>query len=140
MELPEEEYLSWAQKRRIPLPSEATDQYMLIRIDDFHRVRRSVQELPSSHENIPAAYFALFGAAVAIGVAVPPLLTATGLPSWIVPTFIVSACALCVLGLILTIIAHVLKKDKKKEAADIVQEMEKIEANYRGRKSAGTNG
>jgi protein-S-isoprenylcysteine O-methyltransferase Ste14 len=139
MDSPEEEYLSWAPKRRIPLPSESTDEYMLVRIYDFHRLRRSIEELSPPHENIPAAYFALFGAALAIGVAIPPLLTASNLPSWVVPTFIVSAGAFFVLGLILTIVARTLRKGRKEDAKEIAQEMRVIEESYRGKKSANPN-
>jgi hypothetical protein len=133
----EEEYLDWAPKRRIPLPPEAADEYMLVRIHDFQRLRKRIDEaLSPRHENIPAAYFALFGAALATGVAVPPLLTASGLPTWIIPTFIVSASAFLALGLILVFVARILRKGQRRTTSEIAQEMRDIEETYRGNKFA----
>jgi hypothetical protein len=132
-----EEYLDWVPKRRIPLPPEAADEYMLVRSRDFERLRKRInEELSPRHENVPAAYFALFGAALATGVAVPPLLTAKGLPSWIIPTFVVSASAFLALGLILVFVARTLRKGQRRVASEIVQEMRDIEETYRGKKFA----
>jgi hypothetical protein len=134
MSAPDEEYLNWDRKSRISLPSKDADEYMLIPVREFQRLRKRVEKaLSSSHESISAAYFALFGAAVSMGVAIPPLLTANGLPSWIIPTFIVSAVAFLVLGLVLVLVAWTLNKGRKGAASEIAQDMRDIEAVYSGR-------
>jgi hypothetical protein len=136
MSSPEKEYINWAPKRRIPLPSEAEDERILVRIRDFERIQKHVgEELPSRHDNIPAAYFALFGAALATGIAVPPLMTARGLPTWIIPTFIVSASAFLVLGLTLVLIARVILKDQRRAVSEIVLEMEDIKKDCLGKRN-----
>jgi hypothetical protein len=133
----DEEYLNWAPKRRIPLPSEAADGYILVRVRDFQRLRRRIdEELTPHHENISAAYFTLFGAAVATGVAVPSLLTASDLPNWLIPTFIVSATAFLLLGFVLALMAYNLKRGKRRTASEIAQEMREIEESSRGKKTA----
>jgi|SRR6266496_207996 len=134
----EEDYLDWFQKRRIPLPSEAADEYMLVPIRDFQRLYKRIgRELPPRHENIPIAYSTLFGAALATGVAVPPLLTANGLPSWIIPTFVVSGSAFLVLALVLLLVARSLGQGQRRLASEIAQEMRDIEETYHGKRFAG---
>jgi hypothetical protein len=137
MSAPDEEYLNWDRKSRISLPSKDADEYMLIPVREFQRLRKRIDEAQlSGHESIPAAYSALFGAALATSVAIPPLLTANGLPSWIIPTFIVSAAAFLVLGLTLVLIARMLSKRQKGAASGIAQDMQDIEATYSGRNPA----
>jgi hypothetical protein len=131
----EDGYLDWERTSRIALPSKAVDEYMLVPVREFRRLHRRIdEELSPRHESIPGAYFALFGAAIATGVAIPPLLTASGLPSWIIPTFIVSAGAFLVLGLALVLVSRSLDSEQKKSASEIAQEMCNIEAIYSSRK------
>ncbi len=139
----DDKFLDWdPPKQRIPVPSD--EKYMLVRTHDFQRLRKRVaEELSPRHENIPAAYFTLFGAAVATGVSVPPLLRAHGLPSWIASIFIVSAGAFLVLGLILVFLDRTLKNGQKQVAAEVAQEMLELEESCRGEKfsdSIGRNG
>ena len=106
---------------------------MLVRIRDFQRIQKRIEdELTPRHENIPAAYFALFGATLATGAAVPSLFTASGLATWIIPTFIVSASAFLVLGVVLVIVARALRSGQGKAASEIAQEMREIETPHRG--------
>jgi hypothetical protein len=129
------EYLNWFQERRIPLPSDATDEYMLVPIRDFQRLYRRIdEELASRHENIPIAYSTLFGAALATGLAIPPLLTANGLPDWIIPTFVVSASAFLILALSLLLVARTLRQGRRRAASEIAQEMRDIEKSCRGKR------
>jgi hypothetical protein len=133
----DDDYIDWAPKRRIPLPSADVDQYMIVPIRDFERLRKLIdEELSPRRDNLPAAYFALFGAAVTAGVGVPPLMTANGLPTWIIPTFIVSACAFFVLGLILLLVDHTVGEGRKSRAAKIAKEAREIEETYRGKRPA----
>jgi hypothetical protein len=109
---------------------------MLVPVWEFRRLRKHVEEeLAPRHEGIPGAYFTLFGAAIATGVAIPPLLTASGLPDWIIPTFIVSASAFLLLGVALVLLSRTLSAGKKKNASEIVQDMRTIEATYIGGKA-----
>ena len=118
------------------MPSESADEYMLVRIHDLQRIRKRIdEELSPRHENISAGYFALFGAALATGVAVPPLLTASGLPSWIIPTFIVSASSFLVLGLVLVFVSCTVRKGQKRAGSEVAQEMRDLEETYRGKKT-----
>ena len=138
MNSPGKDYLNWFQERRIPLPLEA-DEYMLVPARDFQRLKKRIQEeLPPRHDSIPIAYSILLGASLATGVAVPSLLTARGLPSWIIPTFIVSAGAFLLLALVLIFIGHSIARGQRNIASEIAQEMEEIEETYRGKKLAGT--
>jgi hypothetical protein len=132
------EYLNWRQERRISLPLEP-DEYMLVPTRDFRRLKKRVlEELPPRHDGIPIAYSSLLGASLATGVAIPSLLAARGLPSWIMPTFIVSAGAFLLLALALILIDHSLKKGRRNTASEIAQEMQSIEASYRSKENAGT--
>jgi hypothetical protein len=136
MSSPEEEYLDWAPRWRIPLPSDEAEKYVVINIRDVRRLRKRIeQELSPRREIISTAYFALFGAALATGASVPPLLIANGLPSWISSIFIVSASSFLILGLILVLIDRTLRKSRGKATSEIAQEMRDIEESYRGRKS-----
>jgi hypothetical protein len=65
------------------------------------------------------------------------------LSSWIASTFIVSAGAFLVLGLILVFLDRTLKKGQKQVAAEVAQEMLELEQSCRGEKlsdSIGRNG
>jgi hypothetical protein len=105
---------------------------MVIPIREFQRLQRRVTgELKPRTGGLPAAYFALFGAAVAIGVATPPVMAAGGLPTWIVPTFVVSASACFVLGIALVITARTFERGRRNTVAEIVQEMSDIGLTYR---------
>ncbi len=105
---------------------------MAIPIREFQRLQKRVNgELRPRPDGLPAAYFALFGAAVAIGVATPPVMAAGGLPTWIVPTFVVSACACFVLGIALVIIAKTVERGRRNTVAEIAQEMLDIDLTYR---------
>ncbi len=128
----QEEYLQWTRERRISLPDESADEYMAIPIREYQRLQKRVHdELKPRINGLPAAYSALFGAAVAIGVATPSLMAANGLPSWIVPSFIASASACFVLGLVLAFIAGRLERGRRDAVADITREMSEIEKAYR---------
>jgi hypothetical protein len=129
-----EEYLNWTSKRRISLPTESADEYMAIPIREYQRLQKRItDELKPKTTGLSSAYFALFGAAVAIGVAIPPLMGSSRLPSWIVPTFIVSASACLVLGLVLLTIDRILARGRRDAVTQIVDEMLEIEKAYRGR-------
>ena len=134
MSLPlQEEYLDWVSRHRISLPQGAISGYMIVPIRDFQRLRRRLNyELASGNDNLSAASFAFFGAAVAIGAAVPPLITSSGQPSWIIPTFIVSAAAFLAFGLVLAIIARMLRRRRQKIVIEIAEEMCEIERTYLG--------
>jgi hypothetical protein len=132
-----EEYLDWERKRRILLPAKAADEYMLLPIREFRRLSQRIEEeLTPRSDSLPAAYYTLFGAAVATGVSIPPLLASKGLPNWIVPTFIVAACAFLVLGLALVLVSRIVRRGRKKSASEIVREMRDLEATYRGKEPA----
>jgi hypothetical protein len=91
------------------------------------RLRRRIEaELRPRYENITGAYFALFGAAVAIWVAIPPLLMAKGLPSWVTPTFVVSGVAFLALGLTLVFVAQLLRRNTRRSAEEISNELREI--------------
>ena len=129
-----DDYIHWTPKRRISLPAESTDEYMAIPICDFQRLQKLVNgELRSRADGLPAAYFALFGATVAIGAAIPPVMAAGDLPTWIVPTFIASASACFVLGITLVVIARTLERTHRNAVAEIAQEMSDIDLTYRPR-------
>lgn len=131
MSLPEPEYLDWDRKRRVQLPSREADDYMLVPVREFDRLlKRLDEELAPRYENVSAAYFCLFGAAVATGVSIPPLMTASHLPSWIIPTYVVSTAALFLLGVALVFAARLLKVRQAKAAADIYREMRDIKELY----------
>jgi len=136
MSTSEEEFLDWDRKSRISLPAKAADEYMLVPIREFRRLRQRIdEELSPRHDGLPAAYFALFGAALATGVAIPPLWTSRGLPSWIIPTFIVSAGAFLVLGIVLVLVSRTLSKGRASAAAEIGRDMRDLEETYRGKRS-----
>lgn len=104
---------------------------MLVPVRDFQRLRKRLSlELKPAADNLPAAYFALFGAAIAIAAALPPLMTSSGLPSWIVPTFIVSAMAFLILGTALAVISRALKARRCEIVAELAEEMHEIERTY----------
>src|SRR5215469_5069452 len=133
MSAPEERYLAWDRQLRIPLPTQTSDEYMLVRKSEIKRLRKRVEEeLSPSHENLSTSCYSLFGAALAMAAAIPPLLTAKGLPNWITPTFIVSACAFFALGLVLVFITHTLRSGTRRAASEIAQEMREIEESNRG--------
>jgi hypothetical protein len=134
MSLPlQEEHLDWVSRHRISLPQGAIGAYMLVPIRDFQRLQRRLNyESTSGTDNLSAASFAFFGAAVAIGAAVPPLMTSRGQPSWIIPTFIVSAAAFLAFGLFLAITARMLSRRRRKIVSEIVEEMCEIERTYLG--------
>lgn len=143
MSLPQDdEYLDWSPRRRIPLPPGAADGYMLVPVRDFQRLRkRLAHELAPRGGSLPAAYFALFGAAVAVAVALPPLMTSSGQPSWIVPAFIVSAAAFFILGTILAIITRGLNVRRREAVTELAEEMREIESTYlRKPQTSGTDG
>lgn len=132
------EYLNWLQERRISLPLDA-DEYMLVPTRDFLRIKKRIQEeLSQRHDGIPIAYSTLLGASLATGVAVPSLLTAQGLPSWVIPTFVVSAGAFLLLAVTLILIGHSLKREQRSAASEIVQEIQTIEEAYRDKKITHT--
>lgn len=127
----EDEYLDWSPRRRISLPPGAADGYMLVPIRDFQRLRkRLTHELPPRGDNLCAAYFALFGAAIAVAAALPPLMTSSSQPSWIIPTFIVSAAAFSILGTILAVISRVLNGRRREIMTELAEEMREIESTY----------
>jgi len=127
------DYFDWSPRRRISLPPESADVYMLVPIREFQRLRRCVAEdLKPSSDSLAGVYFTLFGAALATAVAVPPLLTSRGLPSWIIPTFIVSAAAFLLLGGTLLIVSRALGIGRRKIGAGIIEEMIQIERAYHG--------
>lgn len=127
----EDEYLDWSPRRRICLPPGTADGYMLIPVRDFQRLRKRLgHELAPREGNLPAAYFALFGATIAVAAALPPLMTSSGQPSWIVPTFIVSAAAFSILGTVLAIISRGLKTRRRETMAELAEEMREIENTY----------
>lgn len=129
----EDEYLNWERKRRIFLPRKDADEYMIVPIREFRRLRQRIdEELLPRHDGLPSAYFALFGAALATGVAIPPLLTSQGLPSWIIPTFIVSASAFLVLGFILVLVSRAVSKGRIKSTSEIIRDMHDLEVTYYG--------
>lgn len=120
--------LKWTQRRWIPLPPEEADELMVVRRGDFERIRRNLEdELSPRWENFAAAYYAFFGMAVATGAAVPPLLTAIGLPSWISPTFVVLASTFLVLGLTFVLVDRILRKRRRRIVSEISQEMRRME-------------
>lgn len=123
-----DDYIDWERKRRILLPAEATDEYMVVPIREFRRLRQRIdKELLPFHDDLPSAYFALFGAALATGVAIPPLLISHGLPTWIIPTFIVSACAFLALGFALILVSCAFRKNRANAASEITREMRDLE-------------
>jgi hypothetical protein len=131
MSLPEPEYLDWDRKRRVQLPSRAADDYMLVPVREFDRLLKRVEEeLTPRYENESAAYFCLFGAAVATGASIPSLMTASHLPSWIIPTYIVSAAAFFLLGLALVFVVRDRKATQAKVTSDICREMRDIKELY----------
>lgn len=99
---------------------------MLLRLPDYERLERHVEELPSQGGNLSAAYWALFSTSVAVGATVPALLWATGLPTWVAATYIVSASAFLVIGIILFFVGRLLGKKRVEAVADIVVEMRNI--------------
>lgn len=120
-------YLNWSSNHQTPLPPESRDRYILVRVDDVQRLQRRIEaELRPRYENITGAYFALFGAAVAIWVAIPPLLMAKGLPSWLPPTFVVSGAAFLALGLTLVFVAQLLRRYTRHSSDEISDELRKI--------------
>jgi len=138
MSSPGEEYLNWDRKSRISLPSKAADEYMIISVLEFRRLRQRIDEtLSPTHDILPAAYFALFGAALATGVAIPPLLVGTGLPSWVIPTFIVSASSFFVLGIALVLVSRAVGNGQRKAASEIVHDMNDLETIYHSSEVAG---
>jgi hypothetical protein len=140
MSQPEGEYMNWERTSRISLPSEAVDEYMIVPVSEFRRLRERIEEEQATrHDNIPGWYFALFGAAVADGAAIPSLFAADGLPDWVIPTFIVSAASFLLVGVVLVLIARTLNAEKKKTTSEIVQDMRNIEAMYIGRKAEARN-
>jgi hypothetical protein len=132
------EYLNWLQERRISLPLDA-DEYMLVPTRDLLRIKKRIQEeLSQRHDGIPIAYSTLLGASLATGVAVPSLLTAHGLPSWVIPTFVVSAGAFLLLAVTLILIGQSLKREQRSAASEIVQEIQTIEEAYRDKEITHT--
>jgi hypothetical protein len=129
----EDDYLDWERKQRILLPGKDANEYMIIPTREFRRLwQRIEEELPARHDGLPSAYFALFGAALATGVAIPSLMASQGLPSWTIPTFVVSASAFLVLGLVLVLVSRAVKKGRVNAASEIVREMREVEATYYG--------
>jgi hypothetical protein len=127
------EYLGWNQEESVPLPPRAASKYMLVPVREFDRLQKRIaEELGPRHENLSAAYFALFGAAVATGAAVPPLMATSSLPSWITPTFVVSAAAFLLMGVVLVFVARALRIRQTKAAADISREMRDLRETYHG--------
>jgi hypothetical protein len=120
------------------LPPRNKPEYMIIPVRELQRLRTLVKkEQKPRLDGLPAAYFALFGAAVATGAAVPPLMTSRGLPTWIIPTFIVSAAAFLVLGIILVAIARALGRARRGTAAEILDELSELERDW-GKEQAGS--
>ena len=134
----EEEYFDWDRKSRIMRPSEAADEYMLMPLREFQQLRKRIEmNQASRHENIPSAYYTLFGAALTVGITIPPLFTAKDLASWVIPTYIVSAGALMVLGLILVLLARFLRIRQNNAVSEIAQDMLAVEKIYGGKKALG---
>ena len=137
MSSPGEDYLDWDRKSRISLPSKAADEYMIVSVREFTRLRERIDEaLSPTYDALPAAYFALFGAALATGVAIPPLLTGSDLPSWVIPTFIVCAGSFFVLGVILVLVSHAIGKGQRRAVSEIVRDMHDLEMTYHGNEAA----
>lgn len=130
----DEEDLQLVRKLRISQPSEAANEYMMIPVLEFDRLCKRVEEAPPPrNQGFAGTYYALFGAAVAIGAAIPTLLVANGLSSWVAPVYIVSAAACLVLGLVLAAFDRTMSKGQRKTTADIAVEMRNTAAVYRGK-------
>jgi hypothetical protein len=129
-----DDYLPWNRRRRISLPDESADELMAIPKRDFKRLQKHVEdELKPRTDGYTAAYSAFFGAMVAIGVTTPSLMDSKSSPSWIVPTFIVSASACLVIGLVLVVVAKKIERRRRDAVAEIVQDMSDIEEACRRR-------
>jgi hypothetical protein len=133
---PEENHFDLDRKVRIKWPPEA-DEYIIMPKREFHQLRERVEaDLESCHESFTSAYYALFGASLSIGVTVPPLFAAKGLASWVIPTYIVSACALFVLGLVLALLVHTLRARQDGAASKLARDMHVMEEIYGGKGAA----
>jgi hypothetical protein len=83
--------------------------------------------LSSPYEAITAVAFALFGAAIASALAIPPLAAAKDLPGWIVPLFITIASAFFISGFTIVLLGRKLIQGQRHAGSEIVQEMSDIE-------------
>lgn len=127
----EDDHFDWSPKCRISLPQGVVDEYMLVPIRDFQRLRRHLnRDLAPKGDFLSAACFALFGAAVAVAAAVPPLMTSNGQPAWVSPIFISSAAVFLVLGLVLAFLARILKGRRDEMVSDLTEELSEIENTY----------
>lgn len=120
------EVLTWRQTHSIFLPPDDDEVYVLLRLPDYERLERHVEELPPQGGNLSAAYWALFSTSVAVGATVPALLWATGLPTWVAATYIVTASAFLVIGIVLLFVGRLLGKKRVQGVADIAKEMRDI--------------
>jgi hypothetical protein len=129
------DYLPWNRRRRISLPDESADELMAVPKRDFKRLQKHIEdELKPQTGGYTAASSAFFGAMVAIVVTTPSLMDSKSLPSWMVPTFIVSASACLIIGLVLAIVARKSQRRRSDAVAEIVQDMSDIEEACRGRR------
>jgi hypothetical protein len=110
---------------RVRVPPEDENEYVAIRVSVLDRWLKHMDRLGRRYDNISAAYWGLFGASIAMAAAVPPLLS-TKLPSWIAPTYIVSAVSFFVLAVILVLVSVSLRSDQSATASEIAQEMHAI--------------
>lgn len=114
---PHQEYVIWSQKLQMARPQ--PPEYVGIPVSDLQRLQEDVdKELPSQRGSLSAAYWALFGATVAIGVSIPAMVWA-GMPAWEVATYITAAIAFMVIGLVLFFVDRDRTKRDRRSVSEI---------------------
>jgi hypothetical protein len=100
---------------------------MGIRRADWQRVRREVACLRKPLAGLQTCYSILFGFAASAGASIYPIAYSTGLPTWILPLYILTTIFSTVTALVFVGLDIVLRS-KRKSAIDVVNmDMQDIE-------------
>jgi hypothetical protein len=130
-QIPPSGSLTYTRNDSIALPQSGAENRFAIRRSDWLRLQRYVAPCKKDMEPTWSGwYFLCFGVSGSAFLSIVPLSVATGLPTWVVPTYWCVAGATFVLAVILYWISKWLCQQRTDRLDELRKEMSDIEAGF----------
>lgn len=122
--------IGWSHCAQISVPSPENERRLAIRAVDWTRIKRSVKQIHRPLKSLQFWYSCLAGAAVTAGFTIIPLACTQGVPSWVMPFYIIATGACGLMAWILYRVDQKIVETQGADAEGVYADMQEIEQHF----------